>query len=89
MSGFRLKYWNAPSDDVRFIPFSSAFADMPPATFATREAAEAAADAFVGKYRTKGGDSSGGYDAQDDLYWIRDQVAPDRLRFTQFAIEAC
>jgi hypothetical protein len=83
---WRLKFWNAPEGDKRFDPWSSPFPDMPSDVFPTREAAQAAAEAYVAKYVSKGGGSHGGWNEEDDLYWIRDAVAPDRFRFTRFEI---
>ena len=83
---FQLKYWNAPPDHERHNPLSSQFADMPSDTFATMDEARSAAEAFVNKYTSKGGDSAGGYNQEMDLFWIRDEVGPDLWRFTMFGV---
>lgn len=84
---YRLEFWNPPLSDKRHNPFSSAFSDMPREAFATAADARAAADTFVAKYAAKGGDSAGGHDEEDDLWWIRDEVSKGRYRFTTIVVE--
>lgn len=83
---YRLEFWNPPPSDKRHNPFASVFADMPREAFATGVEARAAADAFVAKYAAKGGDSAGGYDDKDDLWWVRDEVSRGRYRFTSIVV---
>jgi hypothetical protein len=84
-----LKVWNAPPDDARHNPWISQFSDMPSDTFASIEEAEEAAKAFVAKYATNGGQNGGGYNPEDDYYYVRAEVAPDKFRFTQIVIAQC
>lgn len=82
---YRLEFWNGPEGEP-MNPFASTFDDMPSDEFATREEAETAAKAYCYLYKHKGGDSNADWDRQDDSYWIRHEIEPDKWRFTRFII---
>ena len=86
---FALKIWNPPPGQDYHVPFVSTFADMPTTQFATVAEAHQAALAFVQTYRDKGGQSGGGHNTEMDYYYARDEIQPDRIRFTRVVVSEC
>jgi hypothetical protein len=82
---YQLKFWNGPEGEP-MNPFASVFDDMPSDEFATHEEAETAANAYCDSYKQRGGGSNAGWNEEDDSYWIRHEVEPDKWRFTRFMI---
>ena len=83
---YRLRFWNDPNSPL-FMLFASPHPSMPPETFETTQEAHEAATLFIKKFGDDpNSNTRGGYDTENDLYWIREGVTKDKFCFTRFEV---